>query len=280
MNTLTIEATNRQTRLGEYALASGPAAVRRLFILHNIYGPAGRRLLLEAGLKPGMHIADFGCGVGAVTHMLAEMTGPTGSVTGIDVSAAQIGQAAQICKNAGLKNVMFGTADACNSGLPREAYDLVYCRFLLLHLPDPAACLREMRDVLKPDGLLVIEDGDLASAASIPPTALNAFAYLFTRLGPTRGLDYSLSNNLYHMVKGAGFSEPHIEIHQPAACRSDNGTLLTWSVAEAGAAFVEAGLITRPQLKRTLDEMEAAANDPDVLVLAPRMSVVWARKAA
>ena len=28
------------------------------------------------------------------------------------------------------------------------------------------------------------------------------------------------------------------------------------------------------------DRMEAAANDPNVLVLMPRMSVVWARKAA
>jgi ubiquinone/menaquinone biosynthesis C-methylase UbiE len=274
------ENANHQPRNGEYALASGAAAVRRLYVLHNIYGPAGRRILLQAGLKAGMHVADFGCGVGAVTRVLGEIVGPSGSVTGIDASAEQIEQAAEICENSGLSKFAFRTTDACATRLPAASFDLVYCRFLLLHLTDPAACLREMRRVLRPGGILVIEDGDLASAASVPPTALNAFAALFKRLGPKRGVNYSIANNLYHMVKDAGFTDPRIEIHQPAGCRDDHGVLLTWSVAEAGPAFVAEGLITHPELKRTLDQMEVAAFDPDVLVLAPRMSVVWARKAA
>lgn len=263
-----------------YALASGPEAVHRLFVLHHIYGPAGRRLLRQAGLEPGMHIADFGCGVGAVTWMLGEMVGPGGRVTGIDVSAAQIDQAIQICASAGLENVSFRTADAGSTGLPANSFDLVYCRFLLLHLTDPAACLREMRRVLKPGGIVVIEDGDLASAASVPPTALNAFADLFSRLGPLCGVNYSISNNLFHLVREAGFADPQIEIHQPASCAGDSGLLLARSVAEAGPAFVSAGLITARDLNRTVDEMESAAFNPDVLALAPRMSIVWGRKAA
>ena len=58
-----------------YVLATGSAAVNRLMVLHNIYSPAGCRLLIKAGLKPGMEVADFGCGVGAMTRSLAEMVG-------------------------------------------------------------------------------------------------------------------------------------------------------------------------------------------------------------
>ena len=263
-----------------YVLATGPAAVRRLHVLHNIYSPAGRRVLLQAGLKEGMRVADFGCGVGVVTQMLAEIVGPAGCVTGIDVNGAQLEQARELCARHGLTNTSFVEADVTNTGLPRNFFDLVYCRFLLLHLPDPGSCLREMRDVLRPGGILVVEDGDLASATSVPPTATDAFADLFCRLGPTRGVDYSLARNLYHLVLGAGFADANLEIHQPAIIRGENRFFLKWSVEEAGPALVNAGITTPDELTRTLSEMQHAAEDPNVLILAPRMSLVWARKSA
>ena len=51
-----------------------------------------------------------------------------------------------------------------------------------------------MRDILKPGG--------------IPHSALNAFADLFGRLGPVRGVDYTLGAILYHLVTSAGFVMP------------------------------------------------------------------------
>jgi len=124
---------------GSYVLATGAAAVRRLHVLHDIYSPAGRRVLQQAGLKEGMKVADFGCGVGVVSRMLARMVGPEGHVTGIDMDAAQLEEASELCSRAGLTNTDFVEASAYNTGLPRNHFDLVYCRFLLLHLADPAA---------------------------------------------------------------------------------------------------------------------------------------------
>jgi 2-polyprenyl-3-methyl-5-hydroxy-6-metoxy-1,4-benzoquinol methylase len=267
------------SRSTEYSLATGSATVRRLGALHSVYSPAGRRVLLQAGLREGMKVADFGCGVGMVTRMLAEMVGDSGSVTGIDISAAQVKEARQISARAGVGNVSFLEANACDSGLQKASFDLAYCRFLLLHLPEPAACLHEMKAVLKPGGLLVAEDGDVTSAMSQPATALNACADLFGRLGPTRGLDYSMAKNLYPLVKAVGFLDVNLEIHQPEIMSGENRNLLKWSVEEAGPAFVGAGLISAEDLARTLVEMEEAADDPDVLILAPKMFSVWARKA-
>lgn len=262
-----------------YALATGAGAVRRLHVLHDIYAPAGRRALIEAGLRPGMDVADFGCGVGVVTRMLGEMVGPSGSVTGIDVNAGQLEEAAVWCERGGLRNASFVAADACRTGLPRKSFDLVYCRFLLLHLPDPMACLREMRALLRPGGIILVEDGDLASATSVPPGATDAFADLFCRFGPTRGLNYSLATNLYHMVIRAGFTGVDVSIHQPAIIRGENRSFLKWSVEEAGPTFVEAGIVTQARLAETLADMQEAVDDPDVLILAPRMSLVSGRKA-
>src|SRR5262245_958267 len=103
----------------QYALATGEAAAYRLRILHGLYGPGTRRVLLEAGLKPGMSVADLGCGVGMVTALLAELVGPEGQVVGVDFSAAQLAEARERLK-AQAPNVRFVEASATATGLPRE----------------------------------------------------------------------------------------------------------------------------------------------------------------
>jgi len=206
---------------GPYALATGEAAAYRLRILHSLYGQGTRRVLLESGLRRGMCVADVGCGIGMVTALLAEFVGPGGHVVGIDSSGAQLAQARERLNARGM-NTSFVEASATDTGLPRGSFDLVYCRFLLLHLPEPERALREMRTLLKPDGILVCEDGDLTSAGSEPPSALGAFADLFGRLGPARGLDYALGRRLFHMVLAAGFPEPEITFNQPVMARGES----------------------------------------------------------
>ena len=128
------------------------------------------------------------------------------------------------------------------------------------------------------NGILVCEDGDLTSAGSEPPSALDAFAGLWGRLGPARGVDYTLGRRLYQMVQTAGFPAPEVTFNQPVLARGENKRFLGLPVAEAGPAVVVAGLISAEELNRTLVEMRRLATDGTVLALMPRMTQVWARK--
>src|SRR5262249_49070526 len=132
---------------GPYVLATGEAAAYRLRLLHGLYGPGTLRVLLDAGLRRGMRVADVGCGVGTVTALLADLVGPEGHVVGIDASAAQLAQARERLNGNGT-NASFVEASALCTGLPPESFDLVYCRFLLLHLPEPERALGEMHALL------------------------------------------------------------------------------------------------------------------------------------
>jgi SAM-dependent methyltransferase len=177
-----------------------------------------------------------------------------------------------------VKNITFVQASATDTGLPKESFDMVYCRFLLIHLTDPEGALREMYQLLKPNGVIACEDGDLTSAGSEPTSRLQDFSTLFGRLGPRWGVDYTLGRRLFQMVLGANFSEAEITFNQPVFAKGENKRLLELSVAEAGPSFVAAGLISPEELETSLQEMRRLADDEKVLALMPRMSQVWARK--
>ena len=263
-----------------YVLGTGEAGADRLRILHRAYGPGTRRFLGLAGLKPGMRVADIGCGGGQVTVDLAELVGVTGHVVGVDVSRAQLAQAHRLADQLRLANVSLVEASAPSTRLPSGSFDLVYCRYLLLHLMEPEAALGEMHRLLRPGGVLVCEDGDLTSAGSEPPSALGAFAELFNALGQARQVDYTLGRRLYQMVMAAGFASPDIAFNQPAFARGEEKRLLELSVAEAGPALVEAGVLTPQALRNVLLAMEIAAVDETVVAIMPRMAQVSAVKKA
>lgn len=269
--------SSSETTRGDYVLATGESAAYRLRLLQSIYGPGAHELVKRAGIKPGMRVADIGCGVGMMTQLLAEMVGPDGEVVGIDFSGAQIAQARKLLPP-NISNVSFVEASATSTNLPEESFDLVYCRFLLIHLTEPDMALREMYRLLKPNGILVCEDGDLTSAGSEPHSKLQAFSVLFGQLGPTWGVDYTLGRRLFRMVLATNFAEADITFNQPVIARGEDKRLLELSVAEASDAFIDAGLLTTDELEQTLTEMRRLAEDETVLAVMPRMSQVWARK--
>lgn len=272
-------ADSSSREIARYTLATGEAAANRLEVLHEIWGPVTRETAIQAGITRGMKGADFGCGVGTVSVMFAELVGPGGSVTSLDLSAGQLEQARHRAAKAGHANLTFIEASATASGLPADTFDFIYCRFLLLHLPNPYAGLAEMKRVLKPGGVLIVEDADLSTGYSVPKSAIDRFGDLYVRLGESRGLDYRLGRRLYQIVVESGFVDPTIRLNQPAYARGRERRSFEWSLAEAADALIGAGLCTRSELDTILAEMKAAAEDPRILFVVPCMNVVTARKA-
>ncbi|BAZ16504.1 type 11 methyltransferase [Calothrix sp. NIES-4071] len=122
----------------------------------------------RVGLKEGMRVADIGCGTGNVSSMMASIVGLSGLVHGIDMSSEQLDIARSQATVLNLKNVEFTCGSAYDTKLPKEFFDLVYCRFLLMHLHQPVHALLEMRALLKPGGLLVCEEADFSTAFCQP----------------------------------------------------------------------------------------------------------------
>lgn len=130
----------------------GPAGehwVREMARYDAMVEPFGRRLLDAAAPRPGERALDVGCGTGALAAELAGLVGPSGEVTGLDVSGPMLAAARERAPG-----VTFVQGDAQTHPLPRAAYDLVVSRFGLMFFDDPAAAFANLGGTLAPGGRL------------------------------------------------------------------------------------------------------------------------------
>ena len=118
------------------------------------FGPIARRLVDQVAPVPGERALDLGCGRGAALFALADAVGPTGTVTGIDLSVRMVEATRTDVHDRGLSHVDVQVMDACAPTLPAARYDVVVASFVLFFVPAPVAALRAWRPLLAPGGRL------------------------------------------------------------------------------------------------------------------------------
>jgi ubiquinone/menaquinone biosynthesis C-methylase UbiE len=117
-----------------------------------VLAPVAEVLIDRARAKAGERIVDVGCGCGATTIALAQKVGPTGHVSGIDVSAPMLAHARQIAPND--LPVEFVLADATVYPFDPATSDLLVSRFGVMFFAEPALSFANMRKALRPSGRL------------------------------------------------------------------------------------------------------------------------------
>lgn len=110
-------------------------------------------------LQPGAHVLDIGCGVGADAFDLADRVGPSGHVTGVDVSASLITEASRRAVGRNLP-VTFEVGDGQALRFVDHTFDAVRTERMLMHVLDPQQALAEMIRVLRPGGRMAVHDFD------------------------------------------------------------------------------------------------------------------------
>jgi ubiquinone/menaquinone biosynthesis C-methylase UbiE len=196
-----------------YVLGHSPWAIQRLRLLGQIYQPFTRRMFTEAGITTGMQVLDLGCGPGDVSLIAADLVGETGRVVGIDASADMLHAAQTRVDAAGLAQVSFMAADVRNSLVLDQQFDALVGRFILMHLPDPAAVLRHLLTSVRPGGIVAFQEYELSSYADAfyPPSPQWEQAYrLSTRAFERAGGNLHAGMQLPFMFRTAGLPAPHM----------------------------------------------------------------------
>lgn len=108
--------------------------------------------------REGEHFLDLGSGPGYLAIDFARSAGPTGSCTGVDLSAAMIQLAGE--KAAGIDNLDLNQADITALPFDDARFDAITALQTLAYVPDLDAALGEIARVLRPGGRAVILDTD------------------------------------------------------------------------------------------------------------------------
>ena len=142
------------------------------------------------------------------------------------------------------------------------AFDVLYCRWVLEHLANPAAALTEILRVLKQGGRFFIDEVDVSSQRYDPPTPAFDHAWqAVTRLQKKLGGDNLLGSKLPRLLMSAGFTEVEA-IAEPAVYQSGTAEFETWIDNER--AFIEGcaeelashGLLTGDETGAAFSEMD------------------------
>lgn len=109
-------------------------------------------------LPLGSRGLDAGCGIGLQCLLLAEAVGPTGHVTGLDVSTEFLDRGQEIAKEAGLsERISFQEGDAANLSFDTNTFDWAWSADCIGYGPwEPLPLLKELERVVKPGGIVAI----------------------------------------------------------------------------------------------------------------------------
>src|SRR5262249_57978266 len=113
----------------------------------------------------------------------------------------------------GLPNLEVRTHDLLADDLEEGCYDLVHCRFVLMHLPDPLRALGRLAAAVRPGGWLLVEEMDVGSFGAADPAHPRAAGFdrqmqlLHAALQATGTMSFHFGRRLPALVEGQGLRE-------------------------------------------------------------------------
>ena len=137
----------------------------RLELLERIFDPATRQQLQF--VMPGWRCLEIGAGRGSISGWLAERVGDMGHMVATDIDVSGLKHLSAKCEV-----LQHDIASDSIERLGLASFDLVFSRFVLAHLHlfgCYESCVRRLVELLKPGGILVVEELDQASCRSANP---------------------------------------------------------------------------------------------------------------
>ncbi|TGQ57565.1 methyltransferase domain-containing protein [Mesorhizobium sp. M1C.F.Ca.ET.193.01.1.1] len=220
-------------------------------------GPEEVDRVVEGLPLEGKTILDIGCGAGGITLHLVAHHGAA-LATGFDVERPVIEAARQRAVMRGLQDrVRFVQAPPGPLPFTDAAFDVVFSKDALLHVPDKDALFAEIFRVLKPGGVFAASNW-MISHDGEPSAEMKAYV-------AAEGLSFAMASPVRYAaaMRRAGFADVTVRDRNPwyrEVAREElarlKGPLYQPAVAAVGVAYVDKNIRTWEAMQKVLDSGE------------------------
>ena len=219
-------------------------------------------------LRPGMTVAEIGCGTGTVARELAAIVGARGYVHGFDLSEQFIAVAR--ARAAHIGSMDFQVADALALPLPDACLDAYRAERVYMHLKSPESALAEAFRVLRPGGRVLTMDQDwdtLVFDGDVATTRMVTRAFADSLVNGT------VARRMRALLRQAGFDD--IQITLETTLETD-GAAVGWLTGSFGKAALAGGL--DPAVVDAWLEDQQRRSDEDRFLMASVHFMTTARR--
>jgi ubiquinone/menaquinone biosynthesis C-methylase UbiE len=239
------------------------------------------RMLTDAGVGPGMHVLDVGCGSGDVSHLLAKLVGNEGHVTGIDRDGPSLEIARDRVRRLNLPNITFIQRDICELSPEPGPFDAAVGRRVIMYLPEPVDAIRKISATLRPGGIVAfLEHDNTMVPGRLKPLPLQEKVNGWIRKTIEKeGANTHIGFDLPFILEEAGLTVEHIRAE--SIIQTPQTNYPTVAIIRAMLPrIIQKGVATEEEIdletleQRLFDERAKAGS----LYVSDMVFTVWARK--
>ena len=166
---------NKKNTLGDTLTGTGREHIPNVFFrmmtfvmqLADAFRNYSNKNFKTLGLAPGQIVVDYGCGPARYIKNASETVGPKGKVYAVDIHPMAIKIVNEKIKKYNLKNVEAFLANGYSCAIKDKSADVVYALDMFHMIENPTELLAELARIVKPKGIVIIEDGHQSRAKTI-----------------------------------------------------------------------------------------------------------------
>lgn len=264
-----------------YFLAVGEKGSERLDILNKIVNPSSFQFLKKLNIPTDATVLELGCGNGHLAIWLAKVIVPKGRVIAIDNSDEQIVLAQKLAKQNKVNNITFINVSAYELSKLKDKYnfDLIFSRFVLTHLVNHIQIIKELKNLLKNNGILVIQDMIANDIFSYPENKyVTQWLKLCLKYYDYYKKDSDIGKKLVNMFVQVNLQIVDYEYHHPLLKTKDEKLQMARGTIETKEGLLKNQLASEAYIDKMITNLIEVANNKNLVISFLPNMIVAGRK--